>query len=159
MTSFRKSLFAFLAAFALCAAVAAPSQVLAQAAPVKIDPSRGDACNAFATATGAGNTSVAATLTPTGGNSVYICAIDIEVGANAAVTGGAVVQACVTTGLPTNLTFAPNNTTLVIGDTRYQTYNYASPLKAAAGAAFVLTCSGLQSTQTLRVNVAGYFAP
>lgn len=144
---------------ALFVALLAPSLAFAQATSVQQSASRLDGCNAMATATGAGNTSVVATLTPTGGNSVYLCWVDIEVGANAAVTGGAVVQACVTTGLPTNLTFAPNNTTLVIGDVRSQTFNFTNPIKAAAGAAFVLTCSGLQSTQTLRVNIAGYFAP
>jgi hypothetical protein len=150
----RKFLFLALALLALV-----PVTAYAQATSTQQSASRLDACNASATATGAGNTSVVATLTPTGGNSVYVCFIDIEVGANAAVTGGAVVQACVTTGLSTNLTFAPNNTTLVIGDVRPQSYSFASPIKGAAGAAFALTCSGLQSTQTLRINIIGYYAP
>lgn len=148
-----------LPSLALLAALLVPSLAFAQATSVQQSGQRLDACNALATATGAGNTSVVATLTPTGGNSVYLCWLDIEVGANAAVTGGAVVQACVTTGLSTNLTFAPNNTTLVIGDVRSQTFNFTNPVKAAAGAALVLTCTGLQSTQTLRVNMVGYFAP
>jgi hypothetical protein len=129
-------------------------------APTQQVPTRLDAASSFATATGAGNTTVTATLTPPGGQYVYVTFIDIEIGANAAVTGAAVVQACVTTGLATNMTFEGDNSTLTTGQVKLQPYPFNVPLKtSSAGTAFSVQCSGLQSTQTMRVNVGGYFAP
>jgi hypothetical protein len=147
---------------ALGAVLLVPSLALAQSAggPVRVqqDPGLLTACNQTNTGTGAGNTSVAASLSPGGGNYVYVCQIDIEIGANAAVTGAAVVQACTTAGLAVNLVFAADNSTLTIGQLKVQPYYFAQPLKTAApGTAFSVTCSGLQSTQTVRVNLAGYY--
>lgn len=111
-------------------------------------------------ATGAGNTTVTATLTPNTGQFIYVTMIEIEVGANAAVTGAAVVQACATTNLASNLTFEVDNSSLTVGQVKVQPYYFATPLKTAAmTTAFTVVCSGLQSTQTLRVNIAGYSAP
>jgi hypothetical protein len=151
-----------LLALALGALLLVPSLAFAQSAggPVRVqqDPGMLTACNQFATATGAGNTSVAPSLNPGGGNYVYVCMIDIEVGANAAVTGAGVVQGCVTAGLSTNLTFSVDNSTLTAGQLKVQPYYFAQPLKTSSpGTTFTVTCSGLQSTQTVRVNLSGYF--
>ena len=129
-------------------------------APIQQSPTRLDACTSLATATGAGNTTVTATLSPPAGQYVYICSIEFQVGGNAAVTGAAVVQACVTSGLSTNITFEADNSTLTAGQVKEFFYGLPIPWKSAqAGTAFSLACSGLQSTQTLRVNLTGYFAP
>lgn len=142
------------------ALLACPAWAQQSGSPTRVqqDPQMLTACNQTATATGAGNTSVVATLAPGGGNYVYICMIEVEIGANGAVTGAAVVQACTTAGLATNLVFEGDNSSLTTGQVKIQPYYFAQPLKTSApGTSFTVTCSGLQSTQTVRVNLAGYY--
>jgi hypothetical protein len=119
-------------------------------------------CNQTATATGAANTSVTATLTPPAGQYVYICTIDIQEVANAAVTGAAgPAPIFTTTNLPTNLVWWGNNATQGTGAfTNVLTGIYPLTLKSAtAGTAFTIVTSAGQSTNSVRINVTAYFAP
>jgi len=146
----------------LAALLAVTGVRLAMAAgevPVQPIGTRLDAGTATCTGTGAGNTTVTCTITGQSGVSIYLTFFDIEIGANAAVTGAGVIQACVTTGLVNNMTFAADNSSLTTGQLRAQPYNLATPIKWPAGVSAVISCSGLQSTQTVRVNAAGYYAP
>lgn len=119
-------------------------------------------CNQTATATGAANTAVTATLTPPAGQYVYICSIDIVEAANAAVTGAAgPAPIFTTTNLPTNLVWWGNNATQGTGaSTNVVTIHWPIQLKTAtAGTAFTIVTSAGQSTDNVRINVTGYFAP
>jgi hypothetical protein len=117
-------------------------------------------CNVQATATGVANTSVVATVPAQGGYFFNVCSMEFTVVANAAVTGAAApAQLYTTTGLATNLIFWGNNTTLVIGDSRDQNHYYALPLQTTtAGTAFVVTGTGGQASQTIRINVTGFYS-
>src|SRR5262249_2421201 len=145
----------------LAAALAlAPLPALAQQSfQFQQSPSRLDAAVIFNSATGAGNTTVTATLTGNAQGSIYVTMIEIEVGANAAVTGAGVVQACTTSGLSSNLTFEGDNSSLTTGQVKQFSVPLNSPLKANPATNFSVACSGLQSTQTVRVNIGGYIAP
>jgi hypothetical protein len=119
-------------------------------------------CNQTATATGAANTAVTATLTPPAGQYAYICTIDIQEVANAAVTGAAgPAPVFTTTNLPTNLVWWGNNATITTGvSVNVLTGIYPLTLKSAtAGTAFTIVTSAGQSTQSVRINVTAYFAP
>lgn len=119
-------------------------------------------CNQTATATGAANTSVTVTLTPPAGQYAYICTIDIQEIANAAVTGAAgPAPIFTTTNLPTNLVWWGNNATQTTGAfTNVLTGIYPLTLKSAtAGTAFTIVTSAGQSTNNVRINVTGFFAP
>lgn len=139
---------------------AAAQQTVAGATPVQqVQPLY--SCNQTATATGAANTAVTATLTPPAGQYVYICSIDITIVANAAVTGAAgPAPIFTTTNLPVNLVWWGNNTTLVTGDMKpvialtWPTI----PLKSnAAGTAFTVVTSAGQATESARINLTAFF--
>lgn len=121
------------------------------------------ACNQTATATGAANTAVTATLTPPSGQYVYLCHVDIAVAANAAVTGAAgPAPIFTTTNLPTNLVWWGTNETLGTGAMRsvIALPFIVAPLKSAtAGTAFTIVTSAGQSTENVRINVSAFFAP
>jgi hypothetical protein len=119
-------------------------------------------CNQTTTATGAANTAVTATLTPPAGQYLYICSIDIQETANAAVTGAAgPAPVFTTTNLPTNLVWWGNNATQGTGlNTGVLQVVYPFLLKTAtAGTAFTIVTSAGQSTNSVRINVSGFFAP
>lgn len=119
-------------------------------------------CNQTATATGAANTAVTATMTPPSGQYVYICTIDIQEVANGAVTAAAgPAPIFTTTNLPNNLVWWGNNATQGTGVfTNILTGIYPMTLKsAAAGTAFTIVTSAGQSTNSVRINVTGFFAP
>lgn len=119
-------------------------------------------CNQTNTATGAANTAVTATLTPPSGQYVYLCSIDIQEVANAAVTGAAgPAPIFTTTNLPTNLVWWGNNATQGTGqNTNVVSHDYPSYLKSSvAGTAFTIATSAGQSTDSVRINVAAFFAP
>lgn len=121
------------------------------------------ACTQTATATGAANTAVTATLTPPAGWYVYLCHIDIVEVANAAVTGAAgPAPVFTTTNLPTNLVWWGDNSTLTTGQMKPVLTLPVGvvPIKSAtAGTAFTIVTSGGQSTQSVRINVSAFFAP
>lgn len=124
--------------------------------------SRLDACAVQATATGAANTAVTATATPAAGQFFYLCSVYIAEAANAAVTGAAgPAPIFTTTNLPTNLVWWGNNATQLTGTLSVvvdSTFN--PPIKSAtAGTAFTVVTSAGQSTDNVRINVTGYFAP
>lgn len=117
-------------------------------------------CNQTTSATGAANTAVTATLTPPAGQYVYICSIDIQEAANAAVTGAAgPAPVFTTTNLPTNLVWWGNNATQGTGaNTSVLAASYPNLLKAAtAGTAFTIVTSAGQSTDSVRINITGFF--
>lgn len=130
-------------------------------ARVQQDPSVLDACTASATATGAGNTAVTATLTPPSGSFVYVCTIQLQEFANTAVTASGTALAVTTSGLSANLTFQGDNSNLTLGTTKDFFWSFDRPLKTAAtGTAFSVAWPATgQATQTIRLNITGYFAP
>jgi hypothetical protein len=141
----------------LVSASVVEAQVIIQQSATRLD-----SCNVTTTATGAANTAVTATLTPPAGQSFYVCSIYIGQVANAAVTGAAgPAPIFTTTNLPTNLVWWGNNATqgnglfTLVTDS---TFDY--PIKTAvAGTAFTVVTSAGQSTNSVRINVTGYFAP
>lgn len=119
-------------------------------------------CNQTTTATGAANTAVTATLTPPSGQYVYICSIDIQEAANAAVTGAAgPAPVFTTTNLPTNLVWWGNNATQGTGqNTNVVSHDYPTFLKSAtAGTAFTIVTSAGQAANSVRINLVAFFAP
>lgn len=119
-------------------------------------------CNQTATATGAANTAVTATLTPPAGQYLYICSIEIHEAANAAVTAAAgPAPIFTTTNLATNLVWWGNNGTQTTGqNTPVLAAYYPLLLKTAVtGTAFTIVTSAGQSTDSVRINVTGFFAP
>lgn len=117
-------------------------------------------CNQTATATGAANTAVTATLTPPAGQFVYICSIYISLVANAAVTGAAgPAPIFTTTGLQNQLVWWGDNSSLTIGQLKPVT-DIAYPLLVktnATGTAFSIVTSAGQSTENVRINVTAFF--
>lgn len=140
----------------LCASWA-DAQVLIQQSPTRLD-----ACNVTATATGAANTAVTVTLTPPAGQYVYLCSVYIAQVANAAVTGAAgPAPIFTTTNLPTNLVFWGSNATQGTGlFTLVSDTQFGFPIKAQSpGTALTVVTSAGQSTNSVRLNIVGYFAP
>lgn len=118
-------------------------------------------CDQTATATGAANTAVTATLTPPSGQFVYICSIYIAVAANAAVTGAAgPAPIFTTTNLANNLVWWGTNETLGTGAARTVTdVVYPFWLKSAVtGTTFTVVTSAGQSTMNVRINITARFA-
>lgn len=129
---------------------------------VQASPSMLNACNVMATATGAANTAVTASVTPPSGQYFYLCYVHISMAANAAVTGAAgPAPIFTTTNLPTNLVWWGNNATQLTGAYTLVTDSpMGFPIKTAqAGTAFSIVTSAGQSTDSVRINIAGYFAP
>lgn len=129
---------------------------------VQASPSMLNACNVQATATGAANTAVTATVTPPSGQYFYLCYVHISQAANAAVTGAAgPAPIYTTTNLPTNMVWWGNNITQLTGTyTLVTDSTFGFPIKTAApGTAFTIVTSAGQSTNSVRINIAGYFAP
>lgn len=119
-------------------------------------------CNQTATATGAANTAVTATLTPPAGQYLYICSIYIVSANNAAVTPAAgPAPIFTTTNLPTNLVWWGDNGIATTGlKSNITDVTYPLLLKTAiSGTAFTIVTSAGQSTQNVRINVTGFFAP
>lgn len=157
----------FLAALAFTvASLVSPLSLFAQtpqlgATLVQQGPPLYGPCNQTQTATGAANTAVTATVTPPSGQYFFICTIDIVEAANAAVTAAAgPAPIFTTTGLPTNLVWWGNNGTQTTGQsTPVVTLNFL-PLglrTASAGTAFTIVTSAGQSTDSVRINVTGWF--
>lgn len=119
-------------------------------------------CNQTATATGAGNTTVTATLTPPAGQYVYICSINGQEVANAAITGAAGPAPILTSsGLPVNLIWWGDNSTQVTGWQK-QIVDTVYPLLLkgnAPGTAVSVASTAGQATQNVRINITGFFAP
>jgi hypothetical protein len=129
---------------------------------VQQNATRLDACNVTTTATGAANTAVTATITVPAGQHFYVCYIHIAQAANAAVTGAAgPAPIFTTTNLQTNLVWWGNNATQGTGlYTLVTDSTFGFPLKTLTpGTAFTIVTSAGQSTNSVRINVAGYFAP
>lgn len=118
-------------------------------------------CDQAFTATGLGNATVTLTVPAQTGKVFYICAIDIQQIANAAVTGAAgPAQLFTTTNLVNNLVWWGTNTTLVIGaQVNVITHDYGvAPLKTLlAGTAFTIVGTGGQATLNVRMNVSGFY--
>lgn len=119
-------------------------------------------CNQTATATSAGNGAAVATLTPPAGQYVYICSIYISEAINATVSGAAGPAPIETTaGLQNNMVWWGDNSSLAQG-TFVKIVDDQFPLflkSNASGTAFTITNSAGQSTQNIRINVTGFFAP
>jgi hypothetical protein len=127
-------------------------------------------CNQTATATGAANTAVTATLTPPAGQFVYICSIYISTANNAALTPAAgPAPIFTTTGLQNNLVWWGDNaggctsTACAAGTTgalvKVTDVIYPLLVKSnSSGTAFSIVTSAGQSTQNVRINVTGFFA-
>lgn len=114
------------------------------------------------TATGAANTAVTATA-PAGTGYFYLCYLHIVEVANAAVTGAAgPAPIFTTTNLPTNLVWWGDNATQgtgfqkVIIDAEFQPTCIKSALPNTATT--VVTSAG-QSTQSVRINLGGFYGP
>lgn len=154
----KKLLYSLLAALVLALASDA---VAASGTPVQQDGQDLKAAKYEATATGAANTAVTATITGIPGACLYITDVYIAIVANAAVTGAAGPAPIFTTsGLPTNLVWWGNNTTLVIGDLKVVTdKHFANPLEVNSSTAFTIVTSAGQSTESVRINVLAYAAP
>lgn len=151
-----KLLGALLVSLVLLASIA-EAQVQVQNSATRLD-----ACNVTGTATGAANTAVTVTITPPAGQYFYVCSIYIAQAANAAVTGAAgPAPIFTTTNLQTNLVWWGNNATQGTGlFTLVTDSTWAFPIKTQTpGTAFTLVTSAGQSTNSVRLNVAGYFAP
>lgn len=154
-----------LGAFVLAAALGFSISTLAQVAQPGATPVQSFqplyVCNQTATATGAANTAVTATLTPPSGQYVYLCHIDISLVANAIVTGAAgPAPIFTTTNLPNNLVWWGDNGSLTTGQLKpVVTIPFGVvPLKSAtAGTAFTIVTSAGQSTQSVRINVSAFF--
>ena len=128
-------------------------------------------CNQIQTATGAANTAVTTTLTPPSGQFVYICSIYIATVNNAAVTPAAgPAPIFTTTGLQNNMVWWGDNaggcavSACAAATTGYliKVVDSVYPLlikSNAAGTAFTIVTSAGQSTQSVRINVTGFFAP
>jgi hypothetical protein len=113
-----------------------------------------------ATATGAANTAVTATIAAVTGQCLYVTDIYAAVVANAAVTGAAgPAPILTTTGLVTNLVFWGDNSSLTTGQMRVITdKHYVNPLKVSQSTAFTIVTSAGQSTENVRINVQAYAA-
>lgn len=138
-----------------------PARAVAQAIATRIqaDPQHLDAATLTCTGTGAGNTSVTCTLTPPAGQFVYVHTCTVHEVANAAITGAAGPAGLLTTtNLPTNMIWWTDNATQGTGwQKEVMKEVWPNGLKtAAAGTAFVLTQTGGQSTQTVRINCTGW---
>ena len=121
---------------------------------------RADTCAVQATATGAANTAVTASVTPPAGQYFYLCSISIFEVANAAVTGAAgPAPIFTTTNLPTNLVYWGDNSTQATGwQKQVAADNFPLTIKTAApGTPFTVVTSAGQSTQSVRINITGYF--
>jgi hypothetical protein len=128
-------------------------------------------CNQTQTATGAANTAVTVTFTPPAGQFLYICSIYIVTASNAAVTPAAgPAPIFTTTNLQNNLVWWGDNaggctsTACAAGVTgalvKVTDTVYPLLLKtAAAGTAFTLVTSAGQASESVRINVTGFFAP
>lgn len=141
-----------------------PIQTLAQsviATRVQPDAQHLDAAVATCTATGAGNTTVTCTLgPPPAGQFVYVNSCTAHEVANAAITGAAgPAPVLTTTNLPTNLIWWGDNATQGTGwQKEVMREMWPNGLKgAAAGTSFTLAQTGGQSTQSFRINCAGWF--
>jgi hypothetical protein len=119
-------------------------------------------CNQQATATGAANTAVTATLTPPAGQYVYVCSIYIATANNAALTAAAgPAPIFTTTGLQNQLVWWGDNSVATTG-TKVLVTDQVYPLlikSNAPGTAFTIVTSAGQSTQNARINVTAFFAP
>jgi len=129
---------------------------------VQISPYRLDGCSMTATATGAANTAVTATIPALSSKYFNVCTIHIVMVANAAVTGAAgPAPIFTTTNLPTNLVFWGDNGTLGTGamkELAFQNYMPNGLKTALPGTAFTIVTSAGQSTQSVRINVAGWYS-
>jgi hypothetical protein len=146
-------LFGLLFALLLTSAAA-----FGQAQPVQQQGQDLKAATLTATATGAASTAVTATIGASSGQCLYITDIYIVLVANAAVTGAAgPAPIFTTTGLPTNLVWWGDNSTLTTGQMKPVTdKHYVNPLKVSSSTAFTIVTSGGQASQSVRINVAGY---
>ncbi len=113
-----------------------------------------------ATATGAANTAVTPSIAAVTGQCLYVTDIYIAIVANAAVTGAAgPAPIFTTTGLPTNLVWWGDNSSLTIGQLKVVTdKHFANPLKVIASTAFTIVTSAGQATENVRINVLAYAA-
>jgi hypothetical protein len=130
---------------------------------VQQSPQHLDAAQIECTATGAGNTTVTCTLgaSVASNQSVYVTNCTAHEVANAAVTGAAAPAGLLTTtGLPTNLIWWADNATQTIGwQKEVMKELWPTGLKTLAGTQFTIAETGGQSTQTFRINCAGYIGP
>lgn len=119
-----------------------------------------DACNVTTTATGAGNTTVTATIPAINGQTFNVCTITVHEVANAAITGAAAPAGVLTTtGLPTNLIWWADNATQGTGWQKEVVKEvWPTGLKATGNTAFTIAQTGGQSTQSFRINVTGYYS-
>lgn len=115
----------------------------------------------FATATGAANTGVTATLTPGANQRVAVTYIYIVEVANGAITGAAGPNPIFTsTGLSTNLIWWGDNSTQGTGWQKVVADEQLGqqPIITAAGTAFAIGVNSTgQSTQTVRITIGGFF--
>lgn len=138
------------------------AKLLAQviATRIQADPQHLDAATIGCTASGAGNTTVTCTLgPPPAGQFVYVHTCTSHEVANAAITGAAAPAGVLTTtNLPTNFIWSADNATQGTGwQKEIMKEVWPNGLKTAqAGTSFTIAQTGGQSTQTFRINCAGW---
>lgn len=142
-----------LAALALLLLAAAPAWAQA---PVQQVPSRLDAC----TLTSTSATSAATiTITPPGGNFVYICGVDIANCAGTTVTAAAPTNVT-TTGISGSPAYTMGSTSTAGICNPSPVGVWAAPLKSStAGTAVTFVLPTFVTQQTIRVTVYYYYAP
>lgn len=150
---------------ALAVALLLPHAVFAQAAVPGVTPTQSYqplyACDQTFTATGVGNTTVTLSAPAQTAKVFYICSIDINTIANAAVTAAAgPAEVCATTNMINNMTWWGDNGTYTTGQLKTViTLAFgAVPLKSLlAGTATTIACTGGQASYNVRVNVTGFY--
>jgi hypothetical protein len=118
-------------------------------------------CDQTFTATGVANTTVTLTAAAQSGMSFYLCSVDINTIANAAVTAAAgPAEVCATTNLINNLTWWGDNGTYTTGQLKpviALAFGVVPVKTLQPGVAFTIACTGGQSTYNVRVNVTGFY--
>lgn len=155
----------FAALLVIALALTTPTLGQAQSIPggtlTQQSPTRLDACNVTATATGVANTTVTVTVPAVGSLSFYICTVEIVTAANAAVTAAAgPAPICTSTNLSTPLIWWGDNGTYTTGQQKIATNTTFGPggLKTSQpGVAFTIACAGGQATYNVRINVSGWY--
>lgn len=139
------------------------SSVWAQSVPGTLtqqSPTRLDAQTNCTTATGAAAAAVTATITPTGGNSVYLVFLEVTNYTSAAETGNAAPNLITITGITGSPVLSMVTASATVGALadRYIA-SFAVPLKATAPGTNVVITTPAVTGALWRVNACYYFAP
>lgn len=116
-----------------------------------------------ATATGLGNATVTATIAGVANRMVYLHTVDVQMVANAAVTGAAGPAPTITSSAlagGVTLVWWGDNSALIIGQQRQVVSALFPPFTVRAqslGASLTITSTGGQATQNVRINLTGCY--